>query len=338
MLLAAVAAAAAWWLARLIPGHSRPIFAAIAAIVAMAGAVGRRGRQAVELIVGIAIGIGLAELVVFALGKGTWQLGIAVLVGLVVPTALGLPQMVATQAAIWGVLLIGLPPSGSGDPALQRFVDGLIGGAVAILLAQVLFPIDPMRVYRRAVRELRDTLAQALDEIAQGLRVADRERVERALQRIDSIDDRRLYDAVALARDVARRAPRRRHERGRLAPAETVARELAAAAAEARALASGALRMLDADSEPRSAAAGAVAALAAAVRTADPSVRSHAGRARAGSATLVERFPSLGASVLAHEITTIAEHAVRSVEAREQNEEQLAVSERRRRRFRRRTG
>jgi hypothetical protein len=322
-LLTAFAASASWGLARLIPGHPRPIFAAIAAIVATGAGDGRRGRQAAELILGIAIGIGLAELVVLVIGKGTWQLGAAVLVGLLVPTALGLPRTVATQAAIWGVLVIALP-TGSGHPALDRFIDGLIGGGTAIVLAQLLFPVDPMRVYRSAVREQRDALADALDEVAGGLRSGNRERIELALAQIDSIDDRRLYDAVSLARDVARRAPRRRHVRGRLVPAEEVAHELTAAAAESRALATGALRLLDGDRDVAAAAAEAVAALAGAIRTGDPSVREHADRARAAARTLVERSPSLGASVLAHAVETIADHAVRSVRAREENEQRLA--------------
>jgi uncharacterized membrane protein YgaE (UPF0421/DUF939 family) len=333
--LTAIAAAAAWGIARQIPGHPKPIFAAIAAIVATAGSVGRRGRQARDLIVGIAIGIGLAELIVLAIGKGTWQIGVAVFVGLTVPTALGLPRMVATQAGIWGVLVMALP-SGSGHPALDRFIDGLIGGVTAIVLAQILFPVDPMRVYRSAVRELRDSLAAAFDDVARGLRSGDRSRVEAALARIDAIDDRRLHDAVALARDVARRAPRRRHIRGRLEPAATVAHELSAAAADARALATGALRLLDADDDARAVAAEAVAELAAAVRTGDASVRVHAEQARAAARRLTEAAPSLGASVLAHAVGTIADHAVRTVRVREENESRLAVTPGRRLPFSRR--
>jgi hypothetical protein len=42
---------------------------------------------------------------------------------------------------------------------------------------------------------------------------------------------------------------------------------------------------------------------------------------------LTETSPSLGASVLAHAVMTIADHAARSVRAREENERQLAASE-----------
>jgi uncharacterized membrane protein YgaE (UPF0421/DUF939 family) len=323
--LTGIAAAAAWGIARQIPEHPQPIFAAIAAIVAMGAGVGNRGRQAANLLVGIVIGICLAELVVLVFGKGTWQIGVAVFVGFAAATALGLPRFVGTQAAIWGVLVIALPATG---PALDRLVDGLIGAGIAILLAQILFPVDPMRLYRSAVREMRDTLADALDDIARGLRSGDRGRVEAALGRIDGIDDRRLYDAVALARDVARRAPRRRHVRGKLIPAETVAHELTAAAAEARALATGALRLIETDGAALDLAAEAVAALAQAIRTSDlESVRASAERARRTARETMRRSPSLGASVLAHAAETIADHAVLAVQAREENDERLAAAD-----------
>jgi hypothetical protein len=175
------------------------------------------------------------------------------------------------------------------------------------------------------VREVREALADALDEIARGLRGRDRGRIESALGRIDAIDDRRLYDAVSLARDVARRAPRRRHVRGRLVPAETVAHELAAAAAEARALATGALRLLETDGAELDLAADAVAALAQAIRTSDlASVRASAERARETARETMRRSPSLGASVLAHATETIADHALLAVRAREENEQRMA--------------
>ncbi len=47
---AAVAAALAWRLARLIPHHLRPFFAPVAAVIAMGAVPGMRGRQALELI------------------------------------------------------------------------------------------------------------------------------------------------------------------------------------------------------------------------------------------------------------------------------------------------
>ena len=58
-------------------------------------------------------------------------------------TAAGASSITSTQAAISAVLVIALHRAGS-NLALQRLIDSLVGGALAILLAQILFPIDPV--------------------------------------------------------------------------------------------------------------------------------------------------------------------------------------------------
>src|SRR5207248_11025012 len=55
----AVAAALAWLLAEKLLGHRSPFFAPIAAIVSLAATRGQRSRRAVELMLGVAIGIGI---------------------------------------------------------------------------------------------------------------------------------------------------------------------------------------------------------------------------------------------------------------------------------------
>src|SRR4051794_11153140 len=85
---AAVAAGVAWELAQLIPGHGQPFFAPIAAVIALGGEPGTRGRMAVEMIVGVALGILFGALLVGVADVGGWQLVVGVLVALVVPTAL----------------------------------------------------------------------------------------------------------------------------------------------------------------------------------------------------------------------------------------------------------
>ena len=53
----AVAAGAAWELALQIPGHHQPFFAPIAAVIGLGAERGRRGRQAIQMMIGVALGI-----------------------------------------------------------------------------------------------------------------------------------------------------------------------------------------------------------------------------------------------------------------------------------------
>lgn len=56
-----LAGSIAWVLARSISGERLPFFAPIAAIIVLNFARGERGRHAIRLIVGVAVGIGCAE-------------------------------------------------------------------------------------------------------------------------------------------------------------------------------------------------------------------------------------------------------------------------------------
>src|SRR5919202_4270320 len=71
ILQTAVAAGAAWVLATLILGHEEPpVFASIAAVISLGLAVGRRLRRTLALLIGVAFGIIVADLLVVVLGVG----------------------------------------------------------------------------------------------------------------------------------------------------------------------------------------------------------------------------------------------------------------------------
>src|SRR5882757_10039392 len=65
----AVAAAAAWALASLV--NQRPFFAPVSAVISLGLARGRRTVRAAELVIGVAIGIAVADVIVRILGTGT---------------------------------------------------------------------------------------------------------------------------------------------------------------------------------------------------------------------------------------------------------------------------
>ena len=154
----AVGAGAAWQLARLIPGHSQPFFAPIAAAVALQAGQGRRGRTAVEMVLGIGLGIYIADLVVAGIGRGGWQIVLVVLATRAAATLLGRSAMFVNQAAISAVLVVVLPRTTSGLKP-TRLIDALVGGAVALVISTLLFPLDPHRAVVRAARPLVDEAA-----------------------------------------------------------------------------------------------------------------------------------------------------------------------------------
>src|SRR5579884_2493767 len=169
---ASLAAGAAWELAQLIPGHGAPFFAPIAAVIALAGEPGTRGRMALEMIVGVALGILFGALLVDTVGTGGWQLVLGVAVALLLPTALGARPMVRNQAAASVILMVALNQPGS-NLAVQRLADALIGGGLGILLAQLLFPTDPLQLLADAESGLRADLAHAIDRVGRALALGD---------------------------------------------------------------------------------------------------------------------------------------------------------------------
>ena len=313
----AIAAGAAWELARQIPGHTQPFFAPIAAVIGLIAEPGTRGRQTLRLVAGVALGISVGAAVVAVAGRGPLQIVVAVAVSLVVTTAVGAAPITVGQSAASAILVVALHVPGS-NVALQRFVDALVGGAIAILLAQLLFPIDPVMLVRRESQHLRDDLAEALRELAAALEDHDEVRAARAQTRIDGIDTHRVNAALVLARDVAQRAPRRRTARRRLAPLDPLVTALDAAVADGHAAATGAQRVLQAEGESPAQASDALRALADALHEVDPTtVRAAVAHAREAAAAAREADPSLGVGVLVHAILAIADELDIVVAARE---------------------
>jgi hypothetical protein len=312
----AVAAGIAWELALQIPNHGRPFFAPIAAVIGLAADRGRRGRQAIDMIVGVGLGILIGAAIVAVAGVGAWQLIVGTAVALIVPTALGARPIIRTQSAASAILIVALHVPGT-NVAWQRLIDALIGGGIAILLARFLFPVDPLDLVRREAAALRRQLADLLETLARALEDGDRERAEQTVARLDAIDDRRLEDALALARDVVRAAPRRRPLRRRLEALGTSWHELDRSVADSRAIGAGALRLASA---PQPRAAAVIRAASAAVRTTDQDeARERADEARRLAAALRDADDSLGASVLAHGVAAVAEHARLAANARDED-------------------
>jgi hypothetical protein len=330
----ALAAGLAWELALHLPGHGQPFFAPIAAVIALGAERGRRGRQAIEMMLGVALGIVLGAGIVAVVGVGAWQLGVATAVSLAVTVAAGAPPVIRSQAAASAILVVALHRPGA-DLAAQRLVDALIGGSIAIVLARLLFPVDPLALVRDEAVDLRARLAAALERVAAALDAGSPADARAALRVVDSLDVKPLEEALSLAREVARKAPRRRPLRRRLDALGEAWLELDGSVSDAHAIAAGALRTLAEDAHPQPKLAEAVRAAADSVRVVEPAAaRTSAEAARAAARQVSGSESSLGAGVVAHGTAAVADHALRAAAAREEDRRLATPTRNRSRRLR----
>lgn len=207
ILQAATGAALAWWLARDVLGHPLPFFAPVTAMVCLGMTYGDRVRRILELTIGVAIGVLTGDLFVQFFGSGVWQILAVCVVAMSIAVLAGAGQMLMMQAGIQGVIVTTLVAGES--EALNRWLDALVGGGVALAIAM----LAPMRSTTerprsRAVLVL-GNLAEVLTETAQALRNRDPGRASAALTRARelSTEVEALRDASSEALAASRLAP-----------------------------------------------------------------------------------------------------------------------------------
>ena len=206
-----LAACVAWFLAVLLLGLEEPTFAPIAAVISLGLAVGERSRRVIELTLGVAFGVVIADVLVSVIGIGAVQGGILVALAMTAAVFLGRGDLGVNEAAISAmILMITFGPVGFGFPP-DRFLEALIGGGVA-LLVNALLPINPERMVGTAAHPIFDESVAVLEETAAALDEGDFERAQNALMKARAIDVRvsSFKEALAAGHETARIAPSRR--------------------------------------------------------------------------------------------------------------------------------
>jgi uncharacterized membrane protein YgaE (UPF0421/DUF939 family) len=311
----AVASTGAWLFAVEVFGHPRPIFAPISAVVVLGLSVGRRLERAVELALGVAVGLGIADLIVRLTGVGAWQIALIVLLSTSIAVLLGSGQLFASQAAISGILVATLPPGSS--PSFGRFFDSLAGGIIAIAVSALVLPPKPLVMLRRSVGPLLAELAETLEDVAAALDARDRAAAEAALVRARGIDEleARFEEAVTEGRETARFAPPRRGQRDQVATYAIAAAQVDLAVRNVRVLARGAIRALTLDENVPPGVGESLHDLAAATRALEAAledeqqvqaVRDAALRAAARATRVLEGTGNLSVSVLVGQVRSTA--------------------------------
>jgi uncharacterized membrane protein YgaE (UPF0421/DUF939 family) len=291
-----LAAALAYFVASELLGHTQAFFAPIAAVITLGLAVGERGRRAVELGAGVAVGLAIADGLVQLIGTGAWQVAAVSALAMLGATLLGGGPLLASEAAVSAVLVTTIERPGEGF-GLERFSDALIGSGVALVVAALVLPIDPGALVRAGAEPMLERLAGALDDIAEALEMRDLDAAERALVAANEVqwEHDRLTNYLAAAGETARLSPRRRRSRRRVGDYAVATAETGLALANVRVLARGAIRAITLDDATPPDVTAALRELAQAARGLGP-------RLEGGEDDALVRDPALMAAALANAV------------------------------------
>ncbi|GAA2720339.1 FUSC family protein [Cellulomonas aerilata] len=209
ILQAGVAAGLSFAIAHYGLGHQYPFFAPISSFIALGFSQIRQLRRVAELAIGVALGVALGDVLVHVIGSGWWQIALVLMIAVAIGRFVDRGGMLATQAGVQSIVVVGLPAAVASGGPLGRWTDALVGGTVAVAVA-ALTPGDPRRLPRRAARAALLELAATSRLLVTGLRRADADVCEDALVRGRSsqpaFDEWR--DVALAARDMARVSPR----------------------------------------------------------------------------------------------------------------------------------
>jgi uncharacterized membrane protein YgaE (UPF0421/DUF939 family) len=310
-----VAAGLAWLIATEVFGHEQPFFAPIAVVLVLGLAIERRGRRAYEVALGVALGIGIADLIVVATGTGAWQLILVVGLAMAAAVLSGGGVLLVNQAAVSAVLVATLATPDVAD-SVNRFVDALIGGSIA-LAANALTPVDPVRLVRRHLEPLLARLSGTLIDIADGLEHSSKEEMVAALERARSLDPavREMMIAVEAGLETISLSPIRRRSRGRVDQLAAAAEPIDLMIRNTRVLARAGVRAVDLDEHVPPLATEAIRDLAAAVRSLDQhlggaprhsATRAAALKAAASAGAALDETSNLAVSVIIAQVRATA--------------------------------
>lgn len=196
----AVASMLSWWLAVEAGFSSVPYLASVACLMYMQPSVYQSLARAVQRMVAVLLGVGLAVALFTVAGVNAWIVGLVILVGLLAATAMRLGPGGSIQIALSGLLVLAVTSVDPGYPG-QRILETMLGAGVGLVVMLLASPpaVSPAERAAAAVvsqanlvlRRLGEVLAdgwsgRSAEEVAESARVlrdmADdaRVKVERA--------------------------------------------------------------------------------------------------------------------------------------------------------------
>jgi uncharacterized membrane protein YccC len=233
----AIAAVAAWVLARYAVGEPDPYFAPLAALLGVYPTVAGSLREGARYVAGFLLGAAMAIPVGVLLGPGVAGIAVVVVAGVLVSgwRRLGDQSPQVTFTALFALLLGGHQPF---DYVAHRMVDVGIGVVTGLVVNALVFPPLQLRPAEHAIRQWGEDIARALEDL--GGAVADRDSGLRSW----AWHERQLSTAAGQARAAARHArdslrwnPRARTEKSVPQPDSAVLDSLELLTARTRAVA-----------------------------------------------------------------------------------------------------
>ena len=322
---AALATAIAWMAATELAGHPRPFFAPIAAIITVGVTLGQRTRRAVEVALGVTVGIAVADLLVLLMGSGTWQLVVVVLLAMVAAILLGSGALLVTQAGASAVLVVTLQPPDEAGISFARALDAAIGATVGLAVGRLILPVNALRLVHESAEPVLRELAETLEDVARALEDRSAAGTEAALLRARAIDDDvdRFREAIDVGQEGFMTTMPRRSARDQVALYATAAAHIDLAVRNTRVLARGAMRAIGTGDHVPPGVTLAIRELAESVRAlglvlsdarglegahvVDPALR-----AAAHATIVLEETANLSVSVIVGQIRSTATDLMRS--------------------------
>ena len=239
LLRLSVATAVAFFISTHLLGHSQAFFAPISAVLVIVAGAGLRARTLLELVLGVALGVLVGELLILTIGRGTWQIALVVVLTVVVSTLVGIKGLALTQAANSSVLLAAVVPlANAGNPAVTRFLDAFIGGCCGLAMI-LLVPRNPVRDIDVETQALLRRLSSVLARCAESMRLTDAGLADAALAEARAMqpDLQSLESTAANVTESAKMSPMRWKQRDHLDLYVGAVRDLDNAIRDARVLA-----------------------------------------------------------------------------------------------------
>lgn len=164
-------------------GHETPLFAAVAALIAMGFTKEPQLRKVVEVAVGCTLGVLLADMLIHGLGQGVHTAVIAVFLAVMLARFLDPGPLLAMQMGLQALLVVMVPvPTEAALGPFTRSLDAVVGGGVALLIT-LITPKDPRGEPLRELRTVTESMTSSLRDIASALRRSDSRQAWHALIR-----------------------------------------------------------------------------------------------------------------------------------------------------------